>query len=772
MADNPWEVASEAPAQTASQPSSDNQWQVAGQSPSSSGQPPVPEASVSDQLAQQEKEVGTGFVKGIGNTVSGIGSLIRGGIGAASAISPTRAGAYLADKTGLDPGAYEKEEQERQRITDQAKETLVPSEGHSALDTLSTPHGTGEWIGYGGETLSEFLLGDEALKGMSLADKFKQISQVAGIFEKSKRMMRMLQLGVDVSKAAGQLGPEELAAVRKSPILAHLVGAGMDAVRQGAVQGTETTVKTGGDLKQAAKEGGTMAGISALVGLPLAAAGGVLSKVGELGRTMEVAKQGQEAAQSVATGTEAAQQTSALGNTLQATKPVIEAPAPGVVSPHADIVSGIKKATDSVEDATHKTYEQGINKISADLAGKTINLDDSPLAKAAKEAQDALRQEPKGLTERLGKSLQGMIPGTERGEKMAGTLLGQTEQAAEDKTPSWLLGEEVKTGSAGTAPIKPTEENLTADNLINYRQRLRKLLPQMAYDDPNKQVIYKLMGGVDDTIQKMADDAGNPQTVGDYKALREQYKNQIQFFDPKSAKAASNPIRYQVAQKLQSGTLNDAPQFLLGGNNSLAKVRAAKDLLGDESIDNLAAQTIRRWAQDAMDPGTGQVNAKKLIDHWNRVPSDTRNEFFTQANSGYRSMIEDLSQSPDANKQTLARLNKLIRFGVFPVAGAISGEGLKQMTGDERAPFYGALAGALYGGGRREVANDLVKFLSEHPDYLSATGKGGALGKTTSLMRSAVTQQAAQSLSSQKPALANVLSGASEPLSNGDQGEQ
>jgi hypothetical protein len=130
-------------------------------------------------------------------------------------------------------------------------------------------------IGYGGETLTEFLLGDEALKGLSLGDRLLQISKVAKVFENSPRLMRATQIGAE-------------------------------ALRQGTVQAVQTEAKSGGDVKKAAEEGGTMAGVSAALGGAGAVASGLLSKAGKAAQTVETLGKVAEAAPAKEDVTEAA----------------------------------------------------------------------------------------------------------------------------------------------------------------------------------------------------------------------------------------------------------------------------------------------------------------------------------------------------------------------------------------------------------------------------------------------------------------------------------
>lgn len=213
-----------------------------GQTPE---QQPAPGSTPVEQLYSQEDQAIKGFGKGLEDTTAGVGSLIRKGL---SMVSPS-----LAEK-------------------------VIPAQGLSTERDQAVPHGAYEKLGYGGEGLAEFLLGDEALKGLSLADKLKHVSSVAKIFESSPTLMKAVQTGANISKMVGALGPEEASALQKSPILARLASAGMDAIRHGVVQGVQTGVKTGGDVKEAAKEGAVQAGASAVLGGAGGLVGGLADK--------------------------------------------------------------------------------------------------------------------------------------------------------------------------------------------------------------------------------------------------------------------------------------------------------------------------------------------------------------------------------------------------------------------------------------------------------------------------------------------------------------
>jgi len=61
---------------------------------------------------------------------------------------------------------------------------------------LTTPHGAAQSVGAGVETLGEFLLGDEALKGLALSERFVRASKAAKVIEESPLLTRVVNAGV------------------------------------------------------------------------------------------------------------------------------------------------------------------------------------------------------------------------------------------------------------------------------------------------------------------------------------------------------------------------------------------------------------------------------------------------------------------------------------------------------------------------------------------------------------------------------------------------
>lgn len=90
-------------------------------------------------------------------------------------------------------------------------------------------HGVGGAIGYTGENVGEFLLGDEALKGLSLGDRLLKTSKALKLIEGSPRLAKAVEIG-------------------------------MNAMRAGTVQGAISTVKSDGDIEHGLGQGALAAG--------------------------------------------------------------------------------------------------------------------------------------------------------------------------------------------------------------------------------------------------------------------------------------------------------------------------------------------------------------------------------------------------------------------------------------------------------------------------------------------------------------------------------
>jgi len=167
--------------------------------------PPEPSTlgKFANGVEQLHNDVTTGIGQGALDTVHGTGELIRKGLNAVPFVD------HLGNK-------------------------VIPPQGQAALDNLTTPQNAAQKAGYTAENIVEFLLGDEALKGLSLADKMPKVAKAADVILKNP--------------------------ILKNQILQKMVATG---ARTGATGALQTFVHTGGDPGKAAEVGATTGALGA-----------------------------------------------------------------------------------------------------------------------------------------------------------------------------------------------------------------------------------------------------------------------------------------------------------------------------------------------------------------------------------------------------------------------------------------------------------------------------------------------------------------------------
>jgi hypothetical protein len=550
-------------------------------------------------------------------------------------------------------------------------ETLAPTEGLAAEKKgIQSPEGTAQWVGYGGENLAEFMLGDEALKGLSMADKFKQISGAMGLLEKSPRLMRAIQMGADVGKATGELGEEAKALIQKNPLLARLVGAGMDALRQGAVAGAQETAKTGSPekgLKAGVEQGAT----SGVLGAAFGTLGRVAEKAGEAGKAVQ------------------------------------EASEAGKNAPSAlDIGQKVADQINDAETKMHGDFESGIQKLKGDLGDQKVPYQGSPLQKAAKATLEGItdKQIVPGKTEATGVLDEFGQPITKQG---ADTTVRTTKGALPEFGS--LAGGSPESKNILTALADPKKTgDLTIDELIQRRQQLGEKIGVLtkggtsSADRADVQVYQKLRDGIDDTIANLAKKSGKPEAAQDYDALRSAYKDKVKLFQSPAMQAMSAP---GVASDVK---LDNAAKYLLQGGNKLDKINTLTETIGEPAVKDLGKGILQSKLAEAS--AGGQINPAKFVKNFKQIdqlPPEVKEKLFDSgdAQKGLDKLSGDL--------KTAANYQKLIRAGI--VLNPVSGMGL----------LLGSLAS-----GDAEGARELLDKIANRPGMWSAFRTAGKIGAT------------------------------------------
>lgn len=603
--------------------------------------PSVPSPNVPDSLhIGSNDSVAMKAAKGVNAIGAGIGDGILGTLNGA------------ADMFGIPHATLEQKQQE--------------------LEQQNSENPTLNAVGYGGETLAEFLMGDEALKGLSFADKLSKTGAIAKILESSPRLMKAVQLGVNTGQKIESMSPEIKALVDSNPIYGRILSAGMDAIRAGVVQGTQTTVRTGGDAKQGAKEGAKMAGTTGVLGSAFGAAGGVFT---------------------------------GLGKTAAKTQSLADAA--GNAMTHEEVGHAIADKVSQAESDLHTNYETSMQDFAKRLGDNTVDYEGSPLHQAAQSLSAKAADESKPLDTAFNQ----VRPGSKPVNNMVDLLANpQGDEEAEQTADTWVD----HNGETHTEPAPAPEEKqpiiMSMPELIERRQQLAQRLRQTGtLTDENradKAVYRKLIEGVDDTIGQLAEKSGDPGVIDEYKSLRQNYRDKIGLFDE------------PVIKKLADGKVDDAAKDFVGvtrANDALpaaGKIRYNTDTLrqvvGDDGLKEFGNQVFGTMLRDSVEDS--KFNPAKFVKTWNRVSSETKGDLFDRGKVDY-----GLSQlAKDA--QSAAQLQHLTRIGVLvPAAGAIG------MTHGLVGMGLGSLLGfTVAEGGGVAKGREILNYVANHPKVWAA----------------------------------------------------
>jgi hypothetical protein len=584
----------------------------------------APPKSDEIQAAPEDSDTATQLAHGIAGTFEGLGEGVFGTVAGAADI-----GNKIAQKvTGHQIGDT--------------------SFLHKLAGDEDVDHGTAQNIGRAGETIAEFLMGDAALKGLSAADKLTQVAKAMKIIESNSSLARALQLGINVGKAGVELGPEERAAIQKSPILARLVSAGYDAIRAGTTQAGQTLVKTGGDVGEAAQQGAEMGLGAGALGVPLGIAGGALAKAGEAADTAGALR---ATAEQAPTGAEAGQQFTNLAE--GALKPAIEqaeaakAGAEQTIQQagedvgklaanapeHAAITAATQKAAQNAYKALGDEFEKGRNTLTEATKDQNIPYAASPLETAAKELANKGQGEAKPLDEAFNKTR----PGSDNANAMIATLLdpyGEKELqdtiekgTSTDKEGKTVLSNQAQDAQAQLDQIAKDKENkpitLDMQELLDRRKQLNEFLRKTGWatdeQRADRDIYHRLIQGVDDSIQQLVIKSGNPEAIETLGKMNKDYKTGITRFQNPDVKA------------LLQGNTNDVAKRLMGGGTSVADINTVKDAIGKDAFQKLSDDSLKRLVADSVDNQTGEFGFKNFFQKWNRIPPQVRDTMFGEA---------------------------------------------------------------------------------------------------------------------------------------------
>ena len=366
-----------------------------------------------------------------------------------------------------------------------------------------------ESLGKGMEGLAEFVLGDEALKGLSLVEKAKHLGDAGKLLEKSPKLAKAVEIGVN-------------------------------ALRQGTVGGAQTLAH-GGTLGEALTTGAV---------------------VGGTGVILEGAGQGVKAVKNFITRGAQAEE---LGQNL--VKGLTEGATP------EQVAKTVASNLDTVEQKMYADYDKGWQSISAQGQNVPVKIAGSPVQQAAKDLLSDSR-----LPESVSTNLKGVIPDS-------------------DKLEPFLT------------QLSDSNETFTWDQTEATRQKIGETIRKLPYDSPIRPDLIKLRSAIDDTLEKAAESANNPELSDQIKSLRGKYAETKSALEERAIVALrdKNP---------------DAVADVLRNKSSVHNVNTLRRLIGPQNMKAVEGSILDKMIQNASK--NGELQGRQLYRDFNKLGPDAK----------------------------------------------------------------------------------------------------------------------------------------------------
>jgi hypothetical protein len=587
-------------------------------------------ASNSDNIAskpqsaltmQDSDSLGTKIGKGVAGAFSGIGE----------GVFDTAAGAADLINKGLDRFTSP---DLTSTITGEKKH-VIPKEVIDYLHKLAgddEEKSNAEKVGYGGETLAEFFMGDAALKSLPMAKRLEMAAKTMKLVEGSPRIMQALKIGAGVMSQAA-----------------------LHAAEAGTVQAAQTYVRSGGDVGQtagdAAKVGAVTAGADATLGGlgEVANATGATAKAAEVFNSLSeraknaISEEGVfgplgkavantrekinsifETAQTKADALResAKQQQEAenlkINNTADSQKASSEA-SQAVSQKAADDALEAQKTefNNALTAAKQTVHNDLVQALDANAKGNVVPEDQAVLANKAVHAYQEQASQAfengmtgeNGLKTQLGNVQPIEYMGSNR-QKVAADLV---KLPTEDTDPTKagldsLAGEKLSPGTRkflenhaqgfqsnpaegpqGKTDIGPpvAKKPLPAaniDTLIDQAEAARNAESKETWGSPDQIALHKFRNAIYDDIEKLVQSSPNPDAITNYQQLRNTYRSQMVDLD------SNTGTKFDLRKADQA--LNNVGLWLKSGGNSVEKLKVAGRILGPDVMQTIAATDV------------------------------------------------------------------------------------------------------------------------------------------------------------------------------------
>jgi len=258
------------------------------------------------------------------------------------------------------------------------------------------------------------------------------------------------------------------------------------------------------------------------------------------------------------------------------------------------------------------------------------------------------------------------------------------------------------------APLE--EKPMTGQDLINYRQVIRKLSEKFELGNVNSRILrglitshHGVVSPMDQALEQLAEESHVPGLVDTIRQARSTYAAKHDVFEEN-----------KIIQNLMDKKGDDAANgFIALTNEGVAKpgsskvmknIRDLRTVLGDDGLHAFGKMVFGTVLHDCTD-ANGMVNADKFFNTMSRFQEEPSNLLFDwgDVNNGLAALRKDAHSA--------AILQKLTRMGVLGSFGAVAGA----MPRIGLGTLIGMVAGEGGGMGGIAKGRTLLDYVANHP---------------------------------------------------------
>jgi hypothetical protein len=340
------------------------------------------------------------------------------------------------------------------------------------------------------------------------------------------------------------------------------------------------------------------------------------------------------------------------------------------VKPAEEVGDLLTQKITNHEAVAHTNFDNMLESIRGKVGDTPVPLSGSPLHEAAVSLQADMAKLPEGIQS----GIKGLVPSE---GNMNGLLEGLTDGSTKD---------------------------MTGSQLIDLRQQLSKQLPRVA--PALKEGIGKVLDGIDDTLDKVAGEAGHVEGVSDeYSAARSAYRQSVA------------DLKEPFVQRIQSGKISDALDMLGKGQEAPHRMDVLKRLVGEDTVTGLGLNKFADVIKSATDED-GNLVLNKAISGWDKLSDETKKSMF----SASPEVGQQLEQLMDGLR-TMRKVRTTVKAGAALASLGMVATGMHKGMGSTLSAIetVGGVAALIYGG--THGGQEIIEKLATNKTLLEGLGK-------------------------------------------------